>query len=250
MAEAAAAATAMAAAAAAMAAAATTDAKPADGKAKRPAAVPFQSRVVELTTGTADWQMPRSYGKHSAGKAPLCKEHEELGWIKASEGSWLGSNKSDWPPGTTEFTITFDVTSPENAHFELQYAADNKVEGVTLNSRSLSVPSTYGQDYKTLSKLAVQTGSGLFKKGPNTLSVQVSNNGHAENPMGFYARGSLVEDEVAEGEREEPHRENEKEATRKAGTTQTSDGEVLRRPVVVRVRVRVSGSISGSGSVK
>ena len=239
MAEAAAAATAMAAAAAAMAAAATKDAKPADGKAKRPAAVPFQSRVVELTTGTADWQMPRSYGKHSAGKAPLCKEHEELGWIKASEGSWLGSNKSDWPPGTTEFTITFDVTSPENAHFELQYAADNKVEGVTLNSRSLSVPSTYGQDYKTLSKLAVQTGSGLFKKGPNTLSVQVSNNGHADNPMGFYARGSLVEDEMVEGEREEGHKE--KEATRKAGATQTggtqtADGEVLRRPAVHRDR--------------
>ena len=62
-----------------MAAAATAarDAKPADDKDKRPAAVPFQSRVVELTTGTADWQMPRSYGKHSAGKAPRC-------WSKVS----------------------------------------------------------------------------------------------------------------------------------------------------------------------
>ena len=172
-----------------MAAAAAMAAKPADDKAKRPAAVPFQSRVVELTTGTADWQMPRSYGKHSAGKAPLCKENEELGWIKAAEGSWLGSNKSDWPPGSTDFTITFDVTSPDNAHFELQYAADNKVEGATLNGRALSVAATYGQDYKTLSKLSVETGKGLFKKGANTLSVQVANNGHADNPMGFYARG-------------------------------------------------------------
>ena len=65
-------------------------------------------------------------------QAPLCKENEELGWLKAAEGSWLGSNKSDWPPGTADFTITFDVTSPDNAHFELQYAADNKVEGATL----------------------------------------------------------------------------------------------------------------------
>ena len=173
-------------------AAATTaakNAKPAADKDKRPVAVPFQSRVVELTTGTADWQMPRSYGKHSAGKAPLCKENEELGWLKAAEGSWLGSNKSDWPPGSTDFTLTFDVASPDNAHFELQYAADNKVEGASLNGRALSVASTYGQDYKTLSKLAAVTGKGLFKKGANTLSVQVANNGHADNPLGFYARG-------------------------------------------------------------
>ena len=66
-------------------------------------------------------------------QAPLCKENEELGWLKAAEGSWLGSNKSDWPPGTADFTITFDVTSPDNAHFELQYAADNKVEGANPN---------------------------------------------------------------------------------------------------------------------
>ena len=146
-------------------------------------------RTTSLTTGSADWQMPRAYGKHSAGKAPTCTENKEQGWIKAAEGSWLGSSKSDWPPGSADFTITFDVTWPDRAHFELQYAADDKIASATLNGKALSVPSTYGQDYKSLSKLMAEAGKGLFKKGANTLSVELANNGHADNPMGFYARG-------------------------------------------------------------
>ena len=151
------------------------------------------SKATSLTTGTADWQMPRAHGKHSAGKAPTCKENEVLGWIKASEGSWLGSSNDDWPPGSTDFTLTFDVTSPDVAHFKLQYAADNKLESATLNGKAISVPSADSASYKSLSTLTAEAGKKLFRKGANTLSIQVSNSGRSDNPMGFYARGSVVE---------------------------------------------------------
>ena len=73
-----------------------------------------------LTTGKANWQLKEKRGKYDAGTAPTTEPQETLGWIRPSEGSWLGSKENDWPPGSTEFMTTFNVVNPEKANFELE----------------------------------------------------------------------------------------------------------------------------------
>ena len=142
-----------------------------------------------LTTGAAEWRLTGTRGTHIAGKAPVCDPHPA--WIKpADQGKWLGSAKSDWPSGITEFSLTFQVTAPQIAHFDLVYAVDSKLESATLNGQPLAIDAQKGSN--ALSVLKALPLNDLFRLGPNVLVVRVLTAGQSDSPMGFYAEGSAI----------------------------------------------------------
>ena len=142
-----------------------------------------------LTTGAAEWRLTRTRGTHLAGKAPACDPHPA--WIKpAGQGKWLGSAKSDWPSGITEFSLTFQVTAPQIATFDLVYAVDSKLESATLNGQPLAIDAQKGSN--ALSVLKVRPLNDLFQLGPNVLVVRVLTAGQSDRPMGFYAEGFAI----------------------------------------------------------
>ena len=83
-----------------------------------------------MSTGVAAWRMPKKRGKYHAGAAPKTAPHPL--WHKPDHGSWIGSAKEDWPAGATEFTVSFEVHDPSQAHFALQHSADSKVASASL----------------------------------------------------------------------------------------------------------------------
>ena len=147
-----------------------------------------------LTTGAAEWRLTGTRGTHIAGKAPACDPHPN--WITpAGQGKWLGSAKSNWPVGITEFSLAFQVTDPQIAHFELVYAVDNKLESVTLNGKPLAIDDQKG--FKALSVLKAPPLSNLFQLGPNVLVVRVlttvkAREAGGDSEMGFYAEGTAI----------------------------------------------------------
>jgi len=142
-----------------------------------------------LTTGAAEWRLTGTRGTHVAGKAPACDPHPD--WIKPTgQGKWLGSAKRDWPSGITELSLTFQVTAPQIAHFDLRYAADSKLESATLNGQPLPVDAQKGAS--ALSVLKAPPHKDLFRLGPNVLTVRVLTAGFSNRPMGFYAEGLAI----------------------------------------------------------
>ena len=142
-----------------------------------------------LTTGAAEWRLTGTRGTHVAGKAPACDPHPD--WIKPTgQGKWLGSAKRDWPSGITELSLTFQVTAPQIAHFDLRYAADSKLESATLNGQPLAVDAQKGAS--ALSVLKAPPHKDLFRLGPNVLTVRVLTAGFSNRPMGFYAEGLAI----------------------------------------------------------
>jgi len=142
-----------------------------------------------LTTGAAEWRLTGTRGTHIAGKAPACDPHPD--WIKPTgRGKWLGSAKRDWPSGITEFSLTFQVSAPQIAHFDLRYAADSKLESATLNGQPLAVDAQKGSN--ALSVLKAPPHEDLFRLGPNVLTVRVLTAGFSNRPMGFYAEGLAI----------------------------------------------------------
>ena len=142
-----------------------------------------------LTTGAAEWRLTGTRGTHIAGQAPACDPHQA--WVKpAGQGKWLGSAKSDWPSGITEFSLTFQVTAPQIAHFDLVYAVDGKIESATLNGKPLAIDAQKGSN--ALSVLKALPLNDLFRLGPNVLAVRVLTAGRSDRPMGFYAEGYAI----------------------------------------------------------
>ena len=86
--------------------------------------------------------MPKKRGKYHAGAAPKTAPHPL--WHKPDHGSWIGSAKEDWPAGATEFTVSFEVHDPSQAHFALQHSADSKVASASLNGKPLAVGRNLG----------------------------------------------------------------------------------------------------------
>ena len=157
---------------------------------RKPAAAAAPA-AVDLTTGVAAWKLKSRQARPPVRAAPTTAPH--AAWFRPASGSWLGSARADWPAGTSEFMVSFDVPQPAQAHFALQYAADNSVRSASLNSKPLSIGCSAG--FKTCGGEAVITapqGQGLFVKGQNTLSVILDNGGSTPNPAGLYVRGSAV----------------------------------------------------------
>ena len=160
--------------------------------------------------------MPKRHGKHHAGAAPKTAPHPL--WYKPSVGAWLGSAKDDWPGGPTEFTVTFHVPGPAQAHFALQYTADHKVSGASLNGKPLAVGRNQGfAKFGGDMTIVAPQGKGLFVQGKNTLSIVLEGgaapapgsgksfnhgSGHLSlhqtdkhvhhSPAGLYVRGEVV----------------------------------------------------------
>ena len=146
---------------------------------------------VDLSTGVADWRLPKQHGKYPVGKAPTTGPHSL--WTKPSHpAKWLGSSSSDWPPGDTSFEVSFEVHQPDAARLELLYAVDNSLKGATLNGKAIDIGKS--QSFKTLGGASTIRASGAaeFRHGINTLRVTVGNSGKEPNPMGFLCTGSVV----------------------------------------------------------
>ena len=146
------------------------------------------AQTFNLTTGVAPWVLAATHGRFKAGRAPTCGGHAL--WYKAqAPARWLGSDKNDWPPGDTTFELSFEVSDPSAAHFELPYCVDNSVKLATLNGRPIDHGTSQAfQKFGGASTIRA-SGASVFVLGSNVLRVTIANGGTSPNPMGFYAKG-------------------------------------------------------------
>ena len=86
----------------------------------------------------------------------------------------------------------FQVTAPQVASLNLAFAADDQLQGISLNRKTLPVevnptpPASYG---KLEGRIKVDAGSSFFMRGTNTLRVNVLN---VRGAYGFYAKGTAI----------------------------------------------------------
>jgi hypothetical protein len=133
---------------------------------------------IELTTGVAGW----------AGAAATSSDPH---WAAVSAGSWIGDSDPDRAPSLLVASVSFDLTEPSCASFDLALAADGRVRAATLNGRALVVPShshrvTTSQAGRA--GLVAARGSGLFAHGRNSLVLTVANDAGA---LGLYVAGDV-----------------------------------------------------------
>ena len=146
------------------------------------------AQTVNLSTGVAPWVLTATHGRFQAGRAPTCGGHNL--WYKAqAPAKWLGSDKNDWPPGDSTFELSFEVSDPDAAHFELPYSVDNSVKMATLNGRAIDFGTSLGMQKFGGASTIRASGASAFVLGTNVLRVTIANGGTAPNPMGFYAKG-------------------------------------------------------------
>ena len=88
-------------------------------------------------------------------------------------------------------SVSFEISEPSCASFDLSFAADRQVVSAQLNGRPLTVPShgflrTTAQEGKP--GLRAERGVGLFAHGRNNLVVYVENDAGA---LGLYVSGNV-----------------------------------------------------------
>ena len=93
---------------------------------------------------------------------------------------------------TGTYCCGFQVTAPQVASLNLAFAADDQLQGISLNRKTLPVevnptpPASYG---KLEGRIKVDAGSSFFVRGTNTLRVNVLN---VRGAYGFYAKGTAI----------------------------------------------------------
>ena len=110
--------------------------------------------TVDLTTGVGVWD----------GAPPAATVQ---GWLAPSKGHWIGLHAE-----VLVVRTSFEITEPACASFELDVAAADRVTSAEVNGHPLPVPSAQGP--ASLSRLSVARGKGFFKRGINTLVLNVA----------------------------------------------------------------------------
>ena len=134
--------------------------------------------LIELTTGIAGW---------TGAGATVPDPH----WAPVYWGKWIGDGNPETAQGLLIASVSFRVSEPACASFNLALAADGKVQSAQLNGRPLAVPS---HTHRTTTSLAgsaglvAARGIGNFVSGINTLVLTVVNDAGA---LGLYVQGSV-----------------------------------------------------------
>ena len=110
--------------------------------------------TVDLTTGVGVWD----------GAPPAATVQ---GWLAPGKGHWIGLHAE-----VLVVRTSFEITEPACASFELNVAAADRVTSAEVNGHPLPVPSAQGP--ASLSRLSVPRGKGFFKRGINTLVLNVA----------------------------------------------------------------------------
>ena len=131
---------------------------------------------VDLTTGVAQW----------VGAAALLRKPS---WAQVHHGSWIGS-----PHPARQLvvaSVSFEVTEPACASFELSFAIDGRVLSAELNGRPLQVPPHgYRQTTEDAGSegLVAQRGQAAFALGTNSLVLSVA---RGAGDIGLYVSGAV-----------------------------------------------------------
>jgi hypothetical protein len=134
--------------------------------------------LIELTTGIAGW---------TGAGATVPDPH----WAPVYWGKWIGDGNPETAQGLLIASVSFRISEPACASFNLALAADGKVQSAQLNGRPLAVPS---HTHRTTTSLAgtaglvAARGIGNFVSGINTLVLTVVNDAGA---LGLYVQGSV-----------------------------------------------------------
>jgi hypothetical protein len=133
--------------------------------------------AIDLTTGIAPWS---GVGLIAAA---------QQGWAHIEHGHWIGSTKAASEPKLLVASVTFPISEPNCASFQLAIAAEGKIHSATLNGYPLVVP-PHSHRVTTAQAgsegLDAKRGSNLFKMGSNTLVVTVSSDVAV---LGLYVSG-------------------------------------------------------------
>ena len=130
----------------------------------------------ELTTGVAGW-----VGASATPSDPH--------WARVYHGAWIG--ESNPARSLLVASVSFRISEPSCASFDLAFAADGRVRAAQLNGRALVVPphnhhATTAQS--SSAGLVAVRGRGLFAFGVNSLVLTVANDAGA---LGFYVAGAV-----------------------------------------------------------
>ena len=132
---------------------------------------------VELTTGVARW----------VGAAVTSVQPH---WAHIIDGSWIGIS-SQAPPSFLVASVSFEITEPACAAFDLAFAADGRVLSAELNGRPIAVPD-HGYRQTTADAgtqgLVAERGASLFTTGTNSLLLSISRD---SGTIGLYVRGAV-----------------------------------------------------------
>jgi len=144
-----------------------------------------------------------------AGQFPLAGEWAandgNSSWISPQAG-YVGAGGallSDTASATYVYSLTFDLTGydADTAWFTYQLAADDSIQGVTLNGNAIGGGSAGAWSGSALS--SIYTADAGFVAGINTVMVTVQNSGATYgNPSGM--RFNFVDSNVEAGQVPEP----------------------------------------------
>ncbi|MBC8141445.1 MAG: hypothetical protein H7Y38_08395 [Armatimonadetes bacterium] len=139
------------------------------------------------TLGTNAGSYGASLMTASNGTYPLITN-----WLQNDATSkWLVPNgtQNNHAAGDYDFLTSFDLTGfdPASASVTFRFAVDNSMNGVFLNSTSLTIPSGIGfTAFSAPVTVNNTTNPGVFTGGVNTLRFSVNNApGASENPTGL-----------------------------------------------------------------
>jgi hypothetical protein len=139
---------------------------------------------IELTTGIAGW-----VGGHATPP--------DFHWAKVDgehgyeHGNWIGDSNTVTAPALMVASVSFEITEPGCASFDLAFAADGRVRSARLNGHALVVPK---HSYRTTTAqagtagLRAARGHDLFSYGRNSLVLTVDND---DGALGLYVSGSV-----------------------------------------------------------
>ena len=110
--------------------------------------------TVDLTSGVCVWD----------GAQPAIPGQ---GWYAPIKGHWLGLHDE-----VLVVRTSFEINEPACASFTLDVAAAHRVTTAEVNGHPLPVPSAQGP--ARLSRFSAARGKGFFKRGINTLVLNVA----------------------------------------------------------------------------
>jgi hypothetical protein len=128
---------------------------------------------LDVTTGIAGW-----LGAHATPR--------EFHWARVEHGQWIGDS-SQTAPGFLVASVSFEITEPSCASFDLPFAADGEIISAELNGRPLAVPHHGFREVTGESDgshgLVAERGAGAFAYGTNSLVISVASDAGA---IGLY----------------------------------------------------------------